>query len=71
MLRVYLLLINFTKEGCIKCNIFLNSKGNKMNFTHIIVDYMDKQHAERYIRNTAPLLHKRVKRKAPIFHENG
>ena len=42
-----------------------------MNFTHIIVDYMDKQHAERYIRNTAPLLHKRVKRKAPIFHENG
>ena len=44
MLWVYLLLINFTKGGRTKCNIFLISKGNKINFTHIIVDYMGKQH---------------------------
>ena len=35
-------LINFKKGGCIKCNIFLISKENKINFTHIIVDYMGK-----------------------------
>ena len=57
--------------GCIKSNIFPISQGNKMNFTHIIVDYMGKQHVESYISNTAPLLHKRTKRITPIFHENG
>ena len=46
MLWVYLFLINFEKGGFIKCNIFLINKGNKMNFTHIIVDYMGKQDAE-------------------------
>ena len=46
MLWVYLFLINFTNGVCIKCNIFLFSKGNKINFTHIIVDYMGKQHIE-------------------------
>ena len=71
MLWVYLFLINFTKGGCIKCNIFLISKGNKINFTRTIVDYMGKQNVESYIRNTAPLMHKRAKRKTPIFHENG
>ena len=45
--------INFTKGGCIKCNIFLISKGNKINFTHIIVDYMGKQHVESLVRKTA------------------
>ena len=34
------------KGGCIKCSIFLICKGNKINFTHIIVDYMGKQHVE-------------------------
>ena len=71
MLWVYLFFINFTKGGCIKCNIFLISKGNKINFTHIIVDYMGKEHVESQIRNTAPLLHKMAKRITPIFHENG
>ena len=33
----------FHERGFIKCNIFLSSKGNKINFTHISVDYMDKQ----------------------------
>ena len=37
----------FTKGGCINCNIFLISKGNKIKFTHITVDYMGKQHVER------------------------
>ena len=37
---------NFTKGGCIKCNIFLISKENKIIFTHVIVDYMGKQHVE-------------------------
>ena len=46
MLRVYLVSINFTKVGCIKCNIFLINIGNKINFTHIIVDYRGKQHVE-------------------------
>ena len=46
MLWVYLFLINFTKGGCIKCNVFLNSKGNKLIITRIIVDYMGKQHVE-------------------------
>ena len=36
----------FHERGCIKCNIFLISKGNKTNFTHIIVDYMGKQNVE-------------------------
>ena len=71
MLWVYLFLIIFTKGGCIKCNIFLISKANKINFTHIIVDYMGKQHVEREIRNTDPLLHKRAKRITPLVHENG
>ena len=39
-------LINVTKGGCIKCNNFFISEGNKINFIHIIVDYMDKQHVE-------------------------
>ena len=34
------------KGGCIKCNIFLISKGNKIHFTHIIVDNMGQQHGE-------------------------
>ena len=46
MLWVYLFLINFKSGGCIKYNIFLISKGNKINFTHIIVDYMGKQHVD-------------------------
>ena len=46
MLWVYIILINFTKGGCIKCNIFHIGKGNKINFTHIIVDDMGKQHVE-------------------------
>ena len=46
MVEVYLFLIKFMKGGCIKCNIFLTSKRNKINFTHIIVDYMGKQHVE-------------------------
>ena len=46
MLCVYLCLINITIGGCIKCDIFLISKGNKINFTHVIVDYMGKQHVE-------------------------
>ena len=46
MVWVYLFLNNFTKGGCIKCNIFLISKENKINFTHVIVDYMGKQHVE-------------------------
>ena len=71
MLWVYLFLINFTKGGCIKCIIFLISKGNKINFTYIIVEYMGKQRVERQIRNTAPLLHKRAKRITPNFLENG
>ena len=71
MLWVYLLLINFTKGGCIKRDIFLISEENKINFTHIIVDYMGKQRVEIKIRNTAPLLHKRAKRITPIFLENG
>ena len=36
----------FHERGFIRCNIFLISKGNKINFTHIIVDYMGKQHIE-------------------------
>ena len=36
----------FHERGCIKCNIFLISKGNKTNFTHIIVDYTGRQHVE-------------------------
>ena len=71
MVWVYLFLNNFTKGGCIKCNIFLISKENKINFTHVIVDYMGKQHVESLEKNTAPLLYKRAKRKAPIFQENG
>ena len=71
MLWVYLFLINFTKGGCIRCNIFLISKGNKIKFTHIIVGYMGKQHVESSIRNTAPLLHKTAKRKTIFLHENG
>ena len=35
------------ERGCIKRNIFLISKGNIINFTHIIVDYMGNQHVER------------------------
>ena len=54
MLWVYLFLINFTKGGCIKCNILLITKGNKMNFIHVIIDYMGKQHVKSQIRNTAP-----------------
>ena len=46
MVCVYFFLFNFTKGGYIKCNIFLKSKGNKMNFTHIIVNSMGKQHVE-------------------------
>ena len=57
MVSVYLFLINFMKGGCINYNVFFISKGNKINFTHIIVDYMGKQHVERLKRNTAPLLH--------------
>ena len=68
MLWVYMFLINFTKRGCIKCNIFLISKGNKINYTHIIVDYIDKQHVESLIRITAPLLHKKAKRITPFYH---
>ena len=49
MLWVYLFLINFTKGGCIKCNIFLISKENKINFTPIIVAFMGKQHVESFI----------------------
>ena len=71
MLFVYLFLINFTKGGLYQMYIFLISKGNKINSTHNIVDYMGKQHVQRQIRNTAPLLHKRAKRIKPIFHENG
>ena len=71
MVGVYLFLINFSKGVCIKCNIFLISKGNKINFTHITVNYMGKQHVESYIRNTALLLHKRAKLIAPILHKNG
>ena len=71
MLWVYLFLINFKKGGCIKCDSFLISKGNIINFTHIIVDYMGKQHVESLIRNTARLLHNRATRITPIFHENG
>ena len=36
----------FHERGCIKCNVFLISKGNKINFTHIIVNYMGKQYVE-------------------------
>ena len=36
----------FHERGCIKCNSFLFSKGNKINFTHFIVDYMGKQNVE-------------------------
>ena len=46
MLWVYLFLISFTIGGCIKYNTFLISIGNKIIFTHIIVDYMGKQHEE-------------------------
>ena len=34
----------YYERGCIKCNIFLISKGNTINFSYIIVDYMGKQH---------------------------
>ena len=71
MVWVYMFLINFAKGGCIKCNIFLISKGNEINFTQIIVDYMGKQQIESYKRITAPLLHKRAIRITPIFHKNG
>ena len=46
MLWIYLFLINFEKGGCMKCNIFLISKGNKLNCTHIIVDNMGQQNVE-------------------------
>ena len=46
MVLVYLFLNNFTKGGCTKCNIFLITKENKINFTHYIVDYMGKHHVE-------------------------
>ena len=68
MLWVYLFHINFRKGGCIKCNIFLISKGNEINFTHIIVGQAAYR---KLLRNTAPLLQKRAKRITPIFHENG
>ena len=46
MLWVYLFLINFTEGGGIKYNIIVISKGYKINFTHIIVNYMGKQNVE-------------------------
>ena len=36
----------FHERNCIKCNLFLISKGNKTNFTHIIVYYICKQRVE-------------------------
>ena len=36
----------FNERVCIKCNIFLISKENKIIFTDIIVDYMVKQYVE-------------------------
>ena len=36
----------FHEVGYIKCNIFLINIGNKINFTHILVDYRGKQHVE-------------------------
>ena len=41
MLWVYLFLINFTKGGCIKCNILLITKGNKMYFLRWIIKVMN------------------------------
>ena len=70
MIWVYMFLINFTKGGRIKCNIFLVSEGNKINFTHYSRLY-GQAAGRRLKRNTAPLLHKRAKRITPIFHKNG
>ena len=47
-MKVYLFLINFTKGGCIKCIIFMMSKENKVNFTHIIVNCMGKRHVDLF-----------------------
>ena len=36
----------FHERGLCQCNIFLISKGNEINFAHVILDFMGKQHVE-------------------------
>ena len=47
------------------------SKGNKVNFTHIIVNCMGKRHVDFFKKNASPFLHDRAYFMTPIFKERG
>ena len=61
----------FYERGLTKCIIFMMSKGNKVNFTHIIVNCMGKRHVDFFLKNASPLLNNRAYCMTPIFKERG